>query len=227
MTLASATTLWYVTRGSGVVALLLLTVSVLLGIGVTLRWRGERWPRFAVANVHKNLTLLSIVFVLVHVVTTVADGYAPISLTAAVWPFGSPYRPVWLGLGTVAFDLLLALVATSLAPALVEAAALARGALARLRSLADRTGPCFRHRKRRAARLACRRRVWLSRSGGTRSACTRRARRRRPSSPRRRGGDGARHAACDSCSGTTTGRRSTGGRSVQARRRQSSGGART
>ena len=115
MTLASATTLWYVTRGSGVVALLLLTASVLLGIGVTLRWRGERWPRFAVANVHKNLTLLSIVFVIVHVVTTVADGYAPISLSAAMWPFGSPYRPVWLGLGTVAFDLLLALVATSLA----------------------------------------------------------------------------------------------------------------
>lgn len=113
--LANATTLWYVTRGSGVVALLLLTVSTLLGVGVTLRWRGERWPRFAVATVHRNLTLLSIFFVIVHVVTTVADGYAPISITAAVWPFGSPYRPLWLGLGTVAFDLLLALVATSLA----------------------------------------------------------------------------------------------------------------
>lgn len=108
------TALWYVTRGSGVVALLLLTASVLLGVVSALRWRGERWPRFAVNDVHRNLTLLSIVFVAVHVVTTVADGYAPIGFVDAVVPFHSPYRPLWLGLGAVAFDLLLALVATSL-----------------------------------------------------------------------------------------------------------------
>lgn len=113
--LASTRTLWYVTRGTGVVALLLLTASVLLGIGVALRWRGRSWPRFAVADAHRNLTLLSIAFVSVHVVTTVADGFAPISLTAAVVPFASPYRPLWLALGTISFDLLLALVATSLA----------------------------------------------------------------------------------------------------------------
>jgi methionine sulfoxide reductase heme-binding subunit len=113
--LANARTLWYVTRGTGIVALLLLTASVLLGIGVALRWRGRSWPRFAVADTHRNLTLLSIAFVAVHVVTTVADGFAPISLSAAVLPFVSPYRPLWLALGTISFDLLLALVATSLA----------------------------------------------------------------------------------------------------------------
>jgi sulfoxide reductase heme-binding subunit YedZ len=106
--------LWYVTRGSGVVALLLLTAAVVLGVVSALRWRGERWPRFAVTNAHRNLTLVSIVFVAIHVVTTVADGYAPIGLQDAVVPFLSPYRPLWLGLGAVAFDLLLALVATSL-----------------------------------------------------------------------------------------------------------------
>jgi sulfoxide reductase heme-binding subunit YedZ len=111
---SNAKLLWYVTRGSGVVALLLLTASVLLGIVGALRWRGERWPRFAVTAAHRNLTLLSVLFVAVHVVTTVADGYAPIGLTDAVVPFLSPYRPVWLGLGAVSFDLLLALVATSL-----------------------------------------------------------------------------------------------------------------
>jgi DMSO/TMAO reductase YedYZ heme-binding membrane subunit len=63
---------------------------------------------------HRNLTLLAIVFVVVHVVTTIADGYAPIRLTDAIVPFVSAYRPVWLGLGAVAFDLLLALVVTSL-----------------------------------------------------------------------------------------------------------------
>jgi hypothetical protein len=113
--LASTRTLWYVTRGTGIVALLLLTASLLLGVGVAIRWRGRNWPRFAVADAHRNLTLLSIVFVAVHVVTTVADGFAPISLTAAVVPFASPYRPLWLALGTISFDLLLALVATSLA----------------------------------------------------------------------------------------------------------------
>ena len=105
--------LWYLTRGSGVVALVLLTASVLLGILSSLGARTNRWPRFAVGGAHKNLTLLSVVFVGFHVVTTVADGYAPIRLTDAVVPFASPYRPVWLGLGAVAFDLLLALVITS------------------------------------------------------------------------------------------------------------------
>lgn len=106
--------LWYLTRGTGVVALLLLTAVLLLGIASTLRWRPKRWPRFVVADLHKNLTLLAIAFVAAHVVTTVADGFAPISLLDAIVPFASPYRPIWLGLGAVAFDLLLALVVTSL-----------------------------------------------------------------------------------------------------------------
>ena len=119
MTLAAVTAgnakiLWYLTRGTGVVALLLLTGSVLLGILNALRWQGRRWPRFAVGDLHRNLTLLSIAFVALHVVTTVADGFAPIGLKDAFVPFVSPYRPIWLGLGTVAFDLLLALVVTSL-----------------------------------------------------------------------------------------------------------------
>lgn len=105
--------LWYLTRGSGVVALLLLTTAVVSGILSSVRVRTDRWPRFAVGNVHRNLTLLSIVFVALHVVTTVVDAYAPIGLQDAIVPFASPYRPIWLGLGAVAFDLLLALVVTS------------------------------------------------------------------------------------------------------------------
>lgn len=116
-------TLWYITRGSGVVALLLLTASVGLGVVSALRWRTTRWPRFATVDVHRNLTLLSIVFVVIHVVTTVLDGYAPVGYLDSVVPFLSPYRPIWLGLGTVAFDLLLALVVTSLFRGLVPARA--------------------------------------------------------------------------------------------------------
>jgi hypothetical protein len=117
MTLVAASNakeLWYLTRGTGVVALLLLTTVLVLGIVGTVRWQRSGWPRFLVADLHKYLTLLSIVFVAIHVVTTVADGFAPIRLLDAVVPFASPYRPIWLGLGTVAFDLLLALLVTSL-----------------------------------------------------------------------------------------------------------------
>lgn len=104
------TTLWYLSRGTGVVSLLLLTAAVVLGVAGSLRAR----PRVLLAGLHRNLPLLAIAFVVAHVLTTVADGYAPIGVKDAVLPFLSPYRPVWLGLGTVAFDLLLALVATSL-----------------------------------------------------------------------------------------------------------------
>jgi hypothetical protein len=112
--LASTRAIWFATRGTGVVSLLVLTAVVALGIATTMRVKSQRWPRFVVAGLHRNLTLLALVFIAAHVVTTVADGYAPIGLKDAVIPFLSPYRPIWLGLGAVAFDLLLALTVTSL-----------------------------------------------------------------------------------------------------------------
>ena len=110
----NGTALWYVTRASGVVSLLLLTAGLVLGVLGTVRWRSDRWPRFAVVSIHRNLTLFAIAFVALHVLTTIADGYAPVGLKDAVIPFVSRYRPLWLGFGAVAFDLLLALVVTSL-----------------------------------------------------------------------------------------------------------------
>src|SRR5205823_14491543 len=106
--------LWYLTRGLGVGALLLLTASVALGVLTASRWRSPRWPRFATAGLHRNLTLLAICFVAGHVATTIADGYTPIGLKDAVIPFVPSYRPIWLELGAGAFDLLAALVDTSL-----------------------------------------------------------------------------------------------------------------
>jgi sulfoxide reductase heme-binding subunit YedZ len=116
MTLAAGngTALWYLTRASGVVSLLLLTAGLVLGVLGTVRWRSERWPRFAVVSIHRNLTLFAIAFVAIHVLTTIADGYAPVGFKDAVIPFVSKYRALWLGFGAVAFDLLLALVVTSL-----------------------------------------------------------------------------------------------------------------
>jgi len=105
---------WYLTRGSGVVALLLLTAGIVLGILTSIRWATQRWPRFVVSGLHRNVTLLALAFVAVHVLTTILDGYAPVGLKDAVIPFFSGYRPLWVGFGTLAFDLLLALIVTSL-----------------------------------------------------------------------------------------------------------------
>src|SRR6266581_2094551 len=103
MTIAAGngTALWYITRASGVVSLLLLTAGLVLGIVGTVRWRSERWPRFAIVSIHRNLTLFAIAFVALHVLTTIADGYAPVGFKDAVIPFVSKYRPFALvhGLG--------------------------------------------------------------------------------------------------------------------------------
>ncbi len=112
--LQSGKALWYATRGTGVVALLLLTASVVLGIITSVRFETRHWPRFVVGALHRNVSLLVVVFVALHVITTVQDAFAPIHYLDAVVPFASPYRTVWLGLGAVAADLLLALVVTSL-----------------------------------------------------------------------------------------------------------------
>jgi hypothetical protein len=106
---------WYLTRGTGAVSLLLLTASVVLGILGSLRFAaGPRWPRFALDTLHRDVSLLVLAVLAVHIVTSVLDSFAPISLLDAVIPFVSSYRPLWLGLGAVAFDLLLALAITSL-----------------------------------------------------------------------------------------------------------------
>jgi predicted ferric reductase len=107
-------TLWYATRATGLVTMLLLTASVLLGILTTGRFAGGSWPRFLTVGLHRNLALLTVTFLALHIGTTVVDRFVSIPLTAAFIPFASSYKAVWLSLGAVALDLLVALVATSL-----------------------------------------------------------------------------------------------------------------
>jgi Ferric reductase like transmembrane component len=111
---AGPSPLWYATRATGVMALVLLTAVVVLGVAGTARFATPTWPRVITAQLHRSLSLLAVAFVAVHVVTTVLDPYAPIGWLSAIVPFVSPYRTLWLGLGTVACDLLLAVVVTSL-----------------------------------------------------------------------------------------------------------------
>jgi sulfoxide reductase heme-binding subunit YedZ len=105
---------WYLTRATGAVALLLLSGSVVIGIAGVGRLRSRRIPRFVIDGVHRTASLLAVAFLVVHIITAAADSFAPISLLDSVVPFGGTYRPLWLGLGAIAFDLILAIAITSL-----------------------------------------------------------------------------------------------------------------
>lgn len=105
---------WYLTRASGAVALILLTLSVVVGVAAIGRVKTDAWPRFAVDGIHRTGSLLAVAFLIVHIATAVLDSFAPIRLIDAVIPFAGSYRPLWLGLGAAGFDLLLAVIITSL-----------------------------------------------------------------------------------------------------------------
>jgi sulfoxide reductase heme-binding subunit YedZ len=111
------TALWYASRATGVVTLLLLTAVVVLGILVNRQGRLPGLPGFAVTGLHRNLSLLAAAFLAIHVISAIADPYVTIGLAAAAVPFASAYKPFWLGLGAISLDLVAALIVTSLARA--------------------------------------------------------------------------------------------------------------
>src|SRR5437762_7474400 len=115
--ITSSTALWYASRATGVVSLLLLSLVVMLGILVNRQGRLPGLPSFAVTGLHRSLSLLAVLFIAVHVTTAIIDPFVSIGLAAVVIPFISPYEPFWLGLGAVALDLITALILTSLARA--------------------------------------------------------------------------------------------------------------
>jgi sulfoxide reductase heme-binding subunit YedZ len=106
-------TLWYVDRASGLTALMLLTTAVVLGVMSFARMRSERWPRFALSLLHRNLSLLALTFVVIHVLTVVADSHVQIGVVDVFVPFASAYRTLWVALGTIGVDLMLAVLITT------------------------------------------------------------------------------------------------------------------
>lgn len=110
----ASTWAWYFSRATGMVALVLLTAIMLLGVLGPLRVSSELWPRFAIRTLHRDIALLAVVVVAIHVVTITMDTYVKVPLSAAILPFGSSFDPFWVGIGAVAFDLMIALVVTSL-----------------------------------------------------------------------------------------------------------------
>jgi len=104
---------WYAARAGGVIAYLLLSGGVLLGLTMARKRAFERWPRFALEDVHRFLGLLTGAFVAIHVGTIAVDSYLPFSPAQLTVPLLSTYRPVWTALGIVAAELLLALAVTN------------------------------------------------------------------------------------------------------------------
>jgi sulfoxide reductase heme-binding subunit YedZ len=106
--------LWYATRGAGATTTVLLTLSVVLGIGEERGWRPGGSPRYAVAAMHRTISMLAMAMLAIHIVTTLLDPFPRIAVLATFVPFATNYRPLWMGLGAVASDLLIAIMVTSL-----------------------------------------------------------------------------------------------------------------
>ncbi|MEY9874584.1 sulfoxide reductase heme-binding subunit YedZ [Streptacidiphilus sp. MAP12-33] len=105
--------LWFATRAGGTVALVLLTATVALGVAVGGRHAPRVVARFEITALHRNLAFLTLVFLAIHIVTAILDSFVHLGWWITLVPFTAGYRTLWLGLGTVAFDLLLAVALTS------------------------------------------------------------------------------------------------------------------
>jgi methionine sulfoxide reductase heme-binding subunit len=112
--MTTGTAFWYASRATGVICLVLLSLVAILGILVNRQGRLPGLPRFAITGLHRNMSLLTVTFLGLHIVTAIADGYANIPWLSAIVPFTSGYERFWIGLGTVAIDLVAAVIVTSL-----------------------------------------------------------------------------------------------------------------
>jgi sulfoxide reductase heme-binding subunit YedZ len=111
----TAAPLWYLTRGTAIVSFILLTASIAFGVAATRRAaRNHLWPRFVTQALHRNVSLLALALLVAHILTTVLDGYVNVDWISVVVPFTSSYHRYPLGLGTIAFDILVLVIATSL-----------------------------------------------------------------------------------------------------------------
>jgi sulfoxide reductase heme-binding subunit YedZ len=112
--MSSSTTLWYATRATGLMALVLLTATMVLGLTTTTRARARNWPGFAQQEMHRRISILAVVFLALHVLTSVLDTYVHIGWAAIVIPFTSEYSRFWVGVGAIALDLMIAVFVSSL-----------------------------------------------------------------------------------------------------------------
>jgi predicted ferric reductase len=110
----SSQILWFATRGAGIVSLILFSSVACLGLLAVARTQARWWPRFLTVELHRNLALLSVAFLAIHILTAVLDPFTHLGIAAAFVPLASAYRPLPVALGVVSVYLVAAVVVTSL-----------------------------------------------------------------------------------------------------------------
>lgn len=106
--------LWALGRGTGVVALGMFTLTLVLGIVSRSGRDAGGLGRFGVAELHRTAALTGVGLIAVHLGSLLFDPYAQLRLLDLVVPFAGSYRPLFLGLGTLAVDLLVVVTGVSL-----------------------------------------------------------------------------------------------------------------
>jgi len=106
--------LWAFGRVSGFISMVLLTVALILGILTRSGRPLPALPRVSISLLHRNISLMAVIFLVLHVGSLMLDSFARLNPVDVVVPFLGSYKPFWQGLGTVALDLLAAVVLTSL-----------------------------------------------------------------------------------------------------------------
>jgi predicted ferric reductase len=105
---------WYTARAGGIVAWVLLALSVAWGLLLSTRLLGRRPAPAWLLDLHRFLGGLAVVFTGVHIAGLVADSYVHFGVADVLVPFASAWKPGAVALGVVGFWLLLAVEITSL-----------------------------------------------------------------------------------------------------------------
>jgi len=103
---------WYVTRSAGIIAYLLLWLSTVWGLAVPSKIVSPLLDQSYTFDFHQFISLLSIGFVLLHILVLTLDRYLPYSTLQILIPFLSPYRPLWVGIGVISFYIILLVTIT-------------------------------------------------------------------------------------------------------------------
>ena len=81
---------WEVARVGGMLAYVLVTASVALGLLLSLKATSENWPRFITNELHRFVTLVALVFTGVHTLAVLVDPFTGFSLTEVFVPLAIP-----------------------------------------------------------------------------------------------------------------------------------------
>lgn len=106
---------WTMARAGGFTALLLATLAVAAGLALSIQWQSPgKWPRLINNELHNFLTLVSTLFVSLHVLTIWIDPFTHFNWYEIFIPFTTSYRPIWTALGIIALYLGIAIGITTL-----------------------------------------------------------------------------------------------------------------